>query len=291
MITIFSIPKAFNDHANIIQRNAIQSWLKLGDDVEVILFGKDNGVQEIAQEFQIKSFRDIECNEFGTPLLNSVFATVQKISKFSTYCYVNSDIIFPPDSLKSIKQILNNKYLLVGQRWDTQVDREIDFHSDDWFKRFKQEYIPKGKIHPPAGSDYFIYPKGLFDHLPAFAVGRPYWDNWMFYHAKKKKIPIIDMTKDMLVIHQNHDYAHIKDGDSKSYNGSEGEKNKKIFLRDSYLLTINDSDYMFEDNGIHKAQSSFFLKKYLYHFLAFHPTIFKVLNFFYKPFKAIVKHS
>ena len=33
MITLFAIPKAFAGRAGVIQRNAIASWTRLGDDV------------------------------------------------------------------------------------------------------------------------------------------------------------------------------------------------------------------------------------------------------------------
>jgi hypothetical protein len=37
LLSLFSVPKAFADHAGVIQRNAIQSWARLGPNVEIIL--------------------------------------------------------------------------------------------------------------------------------------------------------------------------------------------------------------------------------------------------------------
>ena len=51
MITIFTIPKPFKGHINTIQRNAIQSWMQLKPECEIILFGDDYGVSDIAKEF------------------------------------------------------------------------------------------------------------------------------------------------------------------------------------------------------------------------------------------------
>ena len=65
MLTIFAIPKSFEDpHINIIQRNAIQSWLQLQPKCEIILFGNDKGVAETAEEFGVKYIPEIEKNEF-----------------------------------------------------------------------------------------------------------------------------------------------------------------------------------------------------------------------------------
>lgn len=46
MITIFSTPKPFRGHFEIIQRNAIQSWLRLRPGCEIILLGNDEGTAE-----------------------------------------------------------------------------------------------------------------------------------------------------------------------------------------------------------------------------------------------------
>ena len=36
-LTIFSVPKPFTDpHINLIQRNAIQSWLNIGEGVDIL---------------------------------------------------------------------------------------------------------------------------------------------------------------------------------------------------------------------------------------------------------------
>jgi hypothetical protein len=43
MLTIFSTPKPFHGHSGIIQRNALKSWTLLHPDVEVILFGIEDG--------------------------------------------------------------------------------------------------------------------------------------------------------------------------------------------------------------------------------------------------------
>ena len=94
MITIFSIPKPFLGHINLIQRNAISSWLKLVPSKNIFLIGNDIGVSEVVKEYELVHIRDVEINEFGTPLLNSAFEIMQNISKSHLLLYVNSDIIF-----------------------------------------------------------------------------------------------------------------------------------------------------------------------------------------------------
>src|SRR5207253_2790960 len=92
MITIFSIPKPFQDHIGVIQRNAIKSWLQLIPRCEIILFGNETGVMETAAEFGIKHVADIAMNEYGTPLLSDAFKRTQQIAQHRLLCYINGDI-------------------------------------------------------------------------------------------------------------------------------------------------------------------------------------------------------
>ena len=127
MLTIFTIPKPFTEqHINIIQRNAIQSWVSLSD-CEIVLVGDDKGIKKIAQEFKIKHIPEVKRNEFGTPLLNSAFALVKKHSKNNLFCYINADIILLPNFSESIKILPEKNFLAVGRRTDLDISKEIDF--------------------------------------------------------------------------------------------------------------------------------------------------------------------
>jgi len=43
MLTIFIASKPFSGHIDIIQQNAIRSWLSLRPECEIILFGGEKG--------------------------------------------------------------------------------------------------------------------------------------------------------------------------------------------------------------------------------------------------------
>ena len=61
LLSIFSAPKAFTDpHINIIQRNAIQSWLHLGPEVEVFLVGDEPGMAEAAAELGVMQLTEVQ---------------------------------------------------------------------------------------------------------------------------------------------------------------------------------------------------------------------------------------
>lgn len=47
MLTIFSTCKPFLGHSAVIQRNALKSWTLLHPDIEIILFGDDEGTWKL----------------------------------------------------------------------------------------------------------------------------------------------------------------------------------------------------------------------------------------------------
>lgn len=216
LLTIFSTPKPFtDDHIAIIQRNALRSWLMLGVEVEVILVGDEPGLAETARELGVRHLAEVARNEQGTPLVSSIFALARANSDSPLLAYVNADILLLPDFLETAQKMMQlaARFLLVGQRWDLDVRELIDF-SDGWLQRLDQYIKTEGKIHPPAGSDFFIFPRACFESIPDFAIGRAGWDNWMIYQARRQGWLTVDVTGEITIVHQQHDYAHLPGGQS-----------------------------------------------------------------------------
>jgi len=103
MLTIFSTPKPFVGHINIIQRNAIQSWQRLHPDAEIILFGPEEGAAETAREFDIRHEPRVDRNEHGTKFLASFFNRAEDLARHPILCYVNCDIILTGDLVKAMR--------------------------------------------------------------------------------------------------------------------------------------------------------------------------------------------
>ena len=87
-LTIFSAPKPFTDpHINMIQRNALQSWQHLSDDVEVILIGDEEGLADVANEYKMRHLPNVARNEWGTPLVSSIFGLAREASQSPLMSY------------------------------------------------------------------------------------------------------------------------------------------------------------------------------------------------------------
>lgn len=213
-LTIFTAPKPFTDaHISIIQRNAIQSWLQLGNDVDVLWVGEEDGLAEVAAEYGVKHLPDVARNEFGTPLVSSIFDLARQHSASPLLAYVNADILLLPDFVEIARAVAAQvqKFLIVGRRWDLDIRQGLPFTSG-WESALSEIVRSQGELHAPSGSDYFIFPRSIFQNIPDFAIGRAGWDNWMIYQGLKQKWAVVDASESLMVIHQNHDYSHLPGG-------------------------------------------------------------------------------
>jgi hypothetical protein len=209
-LTVFTAPKPFtNPHINIIQRNAIQSWKRL-ENVEVMLIGDEPGIPEVAKGLGVKNVLQVARDEKSIPIVRSVMEIGHAHSDSLLLCYANADMILMSDLLRAARQVSEQArdFLLVGQRWDLNQTEPLDF-SGDWESRLRLEVAKRGKFYSPWGIDYFVFPRRLYTDVPNFTIGRPAWDNWMVYHARTTFGMAIDASRDVLVIHQNHDYSHL----------------------------------------------------------------------------------
>jgi len=242
-LTIFSAPKAFSDpHIATIQRNAIQSWLHLGPEVEVLLVGEEEGLAEIAAGYGIRQLPEVARNESGTPLVSSIFNLARQASKSPYLAYLNADILVLPDFITASQAVAQQleHFLVVGQRWDLDVRRPLDY-SPGWEARLRAEVRRRGRQHLPAGSDYFIFPRAVFTTLPDFAIGRAGWDNWMIYYARQQGWHVVDGTPGIMVIHQDHDYRHLPGG-RPHYLQPESRANEDLAGGFANLYMVLDSD-------------------------------------------------
>ncbi len=214
LITLFTAPKPFkNPHIDLIQRNALRNWLALGEDVEVVVIGNEDGIEEVCHELGVLHIPNVDCNEMGTPLISSIFSLGRQANDSPFLVYVNADILFLPELVDAVRVLADEQtaFLGVGQRYDLDVTSTLNY-SGDWADELRQRAQNVGKLHGQTGSDYFVFPRNCFKDIPDFAVGRAGWDNWMIFRARWQGWPVIDMTDVVTIIHQNHDYAHLPGG-------------------------------------------------------------------------------
>jgi hypothetical protein len=253
-LTVFSAPKPFtNPHITVIQRNAIQSWLQLGKEVEVLLVGEEPGMAEVAAEYRVRLLTDVRRTETGTPLVNSIFLLARQTSDSPFLGYVNGDILLLPDIVNATRQIaaqVSGPFLLIGQRWDLDVLDLRDF-SPGWEAHLRLDVQGRGQLHRPAGSDYFVFPRSAFLEMPEFAIGRAGWDNWMIYHARQRGWPVIDGTPSVMIVHQSHDYSHLPGG-KPHYDHQESQQNMAIAGGLANMYMVLDADRQLKNGRVQR---------------------------------------
>lgn len=243
-LTFICCPKPFLPQFKDIQNNAIVSWTKLKSVNKIIICGDDEGVEDYTMELislntnKIEYVKNIEKNSYGTPLVNCLFKL--GADKSSGYvCYINADIILLQDFDETFQAFINQypkqkDFLLIGRRWDWHHPIPIDFTKDDWQTVVSEKAKADGEWHAITGIDYFIHSRTTYPTIPAFALGRFIWDNWLVGNAQgKKNVMTVDLTNTVLCIHQNCPWFMNKNlvnttDKKKALQGPEALINKKL---------------------------------------------------------------
>ena len=204
MLTFFTAPKPFTGHIAVIQRNALRSWAQL-PGCDIIVFGEEEGLEATSAELGATHIPDVARSPQGTPLVGDMFARARTTGSHPVLCFVNADVIFTSSLLDAVRRVEQRRFLLVGQRWDLDVQEELRFDAD-WEAALLRRVHAQGRRHPPAGSDYFAYPRDVDWQMPPFTVGRVGWDNWTLGRARQLSLDVIDATRVVDAIHQDHAY-------------------------------------------------------------------------------------
>lgn len=208
-VTLLSTCKPFRGHPGVIQRKAITSWARLRPQAEVILFGDEEGVREIARECGVDHVADVARNEHGTPLVSGIVRQGQARATTPYVCYINADIILMRCFVETISMLAgllgHRPFLLTGAKWDIETASVPDFDDVDWQRKLRATVASSGSR--PDAFEYFVFPRDLEWDMPPFSA-RPFFDNWFIFTARARGIPVIDASDIIWPVHQRHDHSH-----------------------------------------------------------------------------------
>jgi hypothetical protein len=212
VITFFTIPKPFDGHIGVIQRNALRSWLRAVPDAQVLAIG------ERVMEPQVETLLDVQRNELGTPLLDDGFRLAHEHARYDVLCLCNTDILLPP-ALAQVVHVSRRRvpFLVVGECRNVRVDHEVD----------AVPWRLAGRRRGADALDYFVFSRGLYDRIPPFAAGRPGFDNWLVWRARSGGATVVDATWALPALHQEHSYEHVGSIQERS-TGVEAAENKRL---------------------------------------------------------------
>lgn len=253
MLTFFSTAKAFRGHTGIIQRNALQSWKLLHPDVEVILFGEDEGSAQVCRELGLRHERNIIVNPSGTKRLDSIFGPAQQMAFHEFLCYCNCDIVLTRDFSLALEDLRKwrKRFLMIGRRWDTDVTAPIDFSRPAWDKELLALAHSAGFQRAYHNIDYFLFPRGLYAEIPPLVIGRVGWDPWLVGKAHSLGVPVVDVSDRVCAVHQNHDYGYHPQGLTGVWSDVEAHRNLEM-TRGTQFMTIEDAPWRLTSAGVVK---------------------------------------
>jgi hypothetical protein len=281
MLTIFSVPKPFVGHTGIIQRNAIGSWTRLSPPCEIILCADEPGTREVAAEFGARYLPQVARNEHGTPLVSSAFEIAERLCRGECLCYVNADIILMSDFMEAVRRVSRRKrrFLMVGRRWDVDITERLDFSRAGWEDELRSYVAEHGALHGSAGIDFFVFTRRVFHDLPAFALGRMIWDNWLIFRARSRGAPVIDATGAVMALHQNHDYSHHPGGEEGIAFGVEAKRNLELAGGYAFVFRLEDATHLLTPGGLRLDLSRERLARRIDRLPLLHPRVARAKRF------------
>ena len=220
-ITFITTLKPYTDLYTPIQVNAINSWLNLDMDKQILVYTehKEETEKHFADHLDIiKVITPKRITKSNAVYVSDVFyAPYDYTEKDDILCYINSDMIMLDDFVKSVDTVLHkndyrsNPYYISGRRWEWKDSNEYkkfhDFSDKENFLKYVESTVKKsGYMGLVFSADYFIHPRSLFEgKIPEdMILGRCVWGSWIARAAKRLQANTFDIFKTCFSIHPFH---------------------------------------------------------------------------------------
>jgi len=209
-ITLFSTFKPLKDESyNISIYNSVNSWIHALKSINgvIILYEELEGqLGEFKEDDNLKVFSHDKRDKWGIPTIDRMFYRSYMCTRSSFMCFVNGDIILPPNFVDRIHPVLerNSPFMLGASPFDVICDYRIDFSNSEWYSRIRKSY--GGMWRSDVAIDFFLFTSGIFHDIPPFSIGRIAYDNYLIGRGKESTGVLIDGTQGIGAIHQYHDY-------------------------------------------------------------------------------------
>ena len=223
LLTLFT---SWNDNSDkyFVHNLTTSNWMSLRPYVIPVVFTNDTGLEEECRNQGWNVFPIREVAAGGVPVLKHMFMDAMDAYNTTFYAYSNSDILFTKtliDTLSSLSNSLANEeipVLIVGRRTNVEIGYLNETDGSSW-DNLTSVSKASGNIFSSNAEDFFItsgvYP---WDECANVVIGRPAYDNWLVYNARKRKHIVIDATGTLLAIHQTTSAGNME-GHSHSNKG------------------------------------------------------------------------
>jgi hypothetical protein len=185
-----------------------------------------------------------------------MYARAQQYGKFPLLCYINADIILLADFAAAVELLAKRRapFVMTGQRIDVDFYGELDFQAN-WRDEVRTAAARRGIPGARVCLDYFLFRRGAIPAMPGFAIGRPAWDNWLIMDIRRRGVDLIDASRVVRPIHQNHDYSHVPLAKGIDWEGPEADRNRELALLDyptfqPRLHSVDNASHILTARGV-----------------------------------------
>ena len=154
---------------------------------------------------------EVERNGEGPKKVRSFFDAAQRMARHELVCYANCDIVLSTDFLHAVNaaDALHGRFLMVGRRWDVNVEAPLAFAAKSWKQELANRAIQSWEQSNGDWIDYFVFRREFYlGKIPEMVIGRAYWDQWLVWRARKMGAVVVDASEAVPAVHQNHDYGY-----------------------------------------------------------------------------------
>lgn len=209
---LFSSPKPRRADTEAVQISAFRSWRRIFPNARILLFGEGATWESFAREQALELAGALPLGAEGGEVIRFLFEKVSGLAGDGLAMYLNSDILLDSSALTAVASLesLPAPWVASARRCClTQWTGPALKQEADW-QEFYRRACEEGVWGEACAMDMFLFRGLSFETMPPFLIGHRGWDNWMIYHARSQKIPVLDISRAMRVIHCDHDYAYAQ---------------------------------------------------------------------------------
>jgi len=273
MLTIFSWPGPLDGGAlEMIQRSAVESWLKLSIKPRIILLGDEKGVAEFCREKELEHHPREKGRE-GKASIQEVFrqGTLNADPK-ALYAYVAPDLLLNDDfgvAASFLERSVDGLFLATGEVHELEVTEELhgrkDFHE-------AQKLVTGGIAQPPEEMDYFLFTPQKLPEFPLLLKDGNLWREWLIWSAISLRVPVIDLSSQVVAVRLCSGATALQ--------GEVTEEEIRFVGGKDHLCNLRDADYLFQDGELAKNRSvEYYERRFLHPLLALKNKMYKPITF------------
>ncbi len=196
------------------QVNALQQLQALAPGAPRLVFGGGEAVAALCDRYGAQHRWP---GDLQLPRLDALLAEARRACPgASQLIYLNVDILLLPSFLMVLAEVASAHamFLLTARRCNISPTGDLS-HLDGAPRQNHLQRLAHhgGSLGGIGALDVFAFPTGAFAEVPPLVIGRAGWDNWLVGEARRCGLPVINASGAAGLLHQNHGYEHLPDGE------------------------------------------------------------------------------